>query len=186
MSDESDLDSSRSSGIHSSSDEDNYDHPVAPPNEDASKEHYQKYIKYLQLQQGKLEWRNTTLNESNNVLNAQQLKCSCKRPLKATSSNMISSASQPSSAGLSAAPSESTASDSSKLNDIEKLILSSAKKYTITTAMFLPDKAVFQTKCPDPPTDISNPNHYAKKSTKRDALVTELYTSIDFVLHPRM
>ncbi|KAG2092953.1 uncharacterized protein F5147DRAFT_779514 [Suillus discolor] len=184
MSDKSDLDSSRSSGIHSSSDEDNYDHPVAPPNEDTSKEHYQKYIKYLQLQHGKLEQRNARLNESNNVLNAQQLKRSCKRPLKVTSSNMISSASQPSSAGLSAAP--STASDSSKLNDIEKLILGSVKKYAITTEMFLPNKAIFKTECPDPPTDISNPNRYAKKSTEKDKLVTELYASIDFVLHPWM
>ncbi|KAG2135965.1 hypothetical protein DEU56DRAFT_913059 [Suillus clintonianus] len=186
MSDESGSDSSRSSGIHSGSDledEDNHDRPVAPPSENASKEHYQKYIKYLQLQHGKLEKCNATLNESNNVLNTHQLKCSRKHPLTATSSNTISSASQPSSTGPSAAP--SAASDSMSSN-IEKLILGLAKKYVITTEMFLPDKIVFQTDCPDPPTDISNPNRYAKKSTERDALVTELYTSIDFVLHPRM
>jgi hypothetical protein len=52
--------------------------------------------------------------------------------------------------------------------------------------MFLPDKVNFQTDCPDPPPDISSPNCYAQKSTEKDALITELYMSIDFALHPRM
>jgi hypothetical protein len=92
MSDDSDLNLSRSSGIHSGSysdlaDEADCDQCVAPPGEGASVEHYQKvdsvhhsmdiltyfvqYIKYLQLQHGKLEKCNEALNESNNVLNAQ-------------------------------------------------------------------------------------------------------------------
>ncbi|KAG1861662.1 hypothetical protein F4604DRAFT_1929730 [Suillus subluteus] len=192
MSDESDSNLSRSSGIHSdssldSADEDDRDQHVAPPGEGASVEHFQEYIKYLQLQHGKLEQRNVTLNESNNVLNAQQLKRSHKRPLKVPSSNTISSASQPSS-GLSAAspPAPSATSASSKASDTDKLILGLAKKYAITTEMFLPDKVNFQTDCPDPPADISSPNRYARKSTEKDALVTELYVSINFVLHPRM
>ncbi|KAG2114672.1 uncharacterized protein F5147DRAFT_649834 [Suillus discolor] len=179
---ESDLNST-SSSIHSDSDladESNRDQPVAPPSEGASMEHYQEYIQYLQLQHGKLQQCNAMLNENNNVLNAQQLKCSRKHPPKVSSSNTISSASQLSSAG------PSTASTSSKNSDTEKLILSAAKKYSITTEMFLPDKVIFQTNCPDPPAEISNPNHYAKKSMEKDTLVTELYASIDFVLHPRM
>lgn len=78
------------------------------------------------------------------------------------------------------------ASDSSKTSDVDKLILGLAKKYAITTEMFLPDKVVFQTDCPDPPVDFSDPNRYAKKSVERDALVAELYASIDHVLHARM
>ncbi|KAG1838070.1 hypothetical protein F4604DRAFT_1998347 [Suillus subluteus] len=156
-------------------DEDDRDQHVAPPGEGASVEHFQEYIKYLQLQHGKLEQRNVTLNESNNVLNAQQLKRSHKRPLKVPSSNTISSASQPSS-GLSAAspPALSATSASSKASDTDKLILGLAKKYAITTEMFLPDKVNFQTDCPDPPADISSPNRYARKSTEKDALVTDL------------
>ncbi|KAG1893166.1 uncharacterized protein F5891DRAFT_986156 [Suillus fuscotomentosus] len=123
---------STSSDIHSDSDladESNCDQPVAPPSAGASMEHYQE-----------LQQRNAMLNENNNVLNAQQLKC------------------------------PSTASASSKTSDIKKLILSVAKKYSITTEMFLPDKVIFQTNCPDPPAEILNPNHYAKKSTEKDTL----------------
>lgn len=80
------------------------------------------------------------------------------------------------------------ASDSSKTGDIDsdKLILSLAKKYALTTEMFLPDKVIFQTDCPDPLVDFSNPNRYTKRSTEKDALVAELYASIDHVLHARM
>jgi hypothetical protein len=70
--------------------------------------------------------------------------------------------------------------------DLDKLILGLAKKYALTTEMFLPDKVIFQSDCPDPPVDFSNANHYAKKSTEKDALVAELYASIDHVLHVRM
>ncbi|KAG2078673.1 hypothetical protein BDR04DRAFT_1147368 [Suillus decipiens] len=52
--------------------------------------------------------------------------------------------------------------------------------------MFLPDKVVFQTDCPDPPVDFSDPNRYAKKSVERDMLVAELYASIDHMLHAQM
>ncbi|KAG1822152.1 hypothetical protein DFJ58DRAFT_849931 [Suillus subalutaceus] len=194
MSDESDLNLSRSSG-HSglyldSADEDDCDQRVAPPAEGASVEHYQEYIKYLQLQHGKLEQRNVALNESNNVLNVHQLKRSRKHPLKAPSSNTLSLASQPSSSLSAASPTTlsaplatSATSASYKASDIDKLILSLAKTYMITTEMFLSDKVNFQSDCPDPPADISSPNRYVKKSTEKDTLVTELYMSIDFVLH---
>ncbi|KAG2117610.1 hypothetical protein DEU56DRAFT_919012 [Suillus clintonianus] len=160
--------------------------PVAPPSRGASVEHYQEYIKYLQLQHGQLQQRNASLNESNNVLAAQQLKRSRKRPQLSSprTSSMSQSASVTSSTPESAAT--SVTSDSSKTNEIDKLILGLAKKYALTTEMFLPDKVIFQTDCPDPPADFSAPNRYAKKSTEKDALVAELYASIDHVLHARM
>jgi hypothetical protein len=150
--------------------------------------YFVQYIKYLQLQHGKLEKCNEALNESNNVLNAQQLKHSCKCLLKVpVSSNTISSTSQPSSS-LSAASLTALYSTSAlcKDSDTDKLILGLVKKYAITTEMFLPDKVNFQTDCPDPPPDISSPNCYAQKSTEKDALITELYMSINFALHPWM
>jgi hypothetical protein len=52
--------------------------------------------------------------------------------------------------------------------------------------MFLPDKVIFQTECPDPLVDITSPQRYMKKSTEKAALVTELYASIDHELHPQM
>ncbi|KAG2082175.1 uncharacterized protein F5147DRAFT_660560 [Suillus discolor] len=69
---------------------------------------------------------------------------------------------------------------------IDKLILGLAKKYALTMEMFLPDKVIFQTDCPDPLVDITSPQHYAKKLTEKAALVTELYASIDQELHPQM
>ncbi|KAG2105185.1 hypothetical protein BD769DRAFT_1393339 [Suillus cothurnatus] len=142
--------------------------PVAPPSGNASIEHYQEYVKYLQLQHGQLQKQNASLNETNNILAAQQLKRSCKRP-----SSRVTSVSQSGSVTLSASESAATSvtsSDSSKMGDVDldKLILGLAKN------------------CPDPPVDFSNANHYAKKSTEKDALVAELYASIDHVLHVRM
>ncbi|KAG1802196.1 uncharacterized protein HD556DRAFT_1304359 [Suillus plorans] len=61
-----------------------------------------------------------------------------------------------------------------------------AKKYALTTEMFLPEKVIFQTDCPDPLVDITSPQRYAKKSIEKAALVTELYASIDHELHPQM
>lgn len=132
-----------------------------------------------------------SLNESNNVLAAQQLKRSCKHS-QASSSNRVPSVSQ-SASETSATPSasESTATsgttpDSSKTSGVDKVILGLAKKYALITEMFLPDKVIFQMDCPDPPVDFSSPAHYAKKSTEKAALITELYTSIDYTLHARM
>ncbi|KAG1784292.1 uncharacterized protein HD556DRAFT_1451951 [Suillus plorans] len=167
-----------------SADEGTQCQPVAPPSSGASIEHYQQYIKYLQLQQGQLQQRNASLNESNGILAAQQLKRSRKRPQ--TLSSRVSSMSQTASAILSASESAVSAPASSTTNDVDKLILSLAKKYALTTEMFLPDKVIFQTDCPDPAVDFSNPNRYAKKSTAKDALVAELYASIDHTLHAQM
>lgn len=94
--------------------------------------------------------------------------------------------SQTASAILSTSESAVSAPASSTTNDVDKLILSLAKKYALTTEMFLPDKVIFQTDCPDPAVDFSNPNRYAKKSTAKDALVAELYASIDHTLHAQM
>ncbi|KAG1897927.1 uncharacterized protein F5891DRAFT_1191563 [Suillus fuscotomentosus] len=172
-----------SSSSDSGSDSADEERPVAPPGVNASIEHYQEYIKYLQLQQGWLQQQNMSLNESNNILAVQQLKRSCKRP-----SSRVPSVSQVSVAPSVSSASSVVASDSLKTGDIDsdKLILSLAKKYALTTEMFLPDKVIFQTDCPDPLVDFSNPNRYAKRSTEKDALVAELYASIDHVLHARM
>ncbi|KAG2034082.1 hypothetical protein BDR03DRAFT_1013695 [Suillus americanus] len=121
----------------------------------------------------------------------QQLKHSHKR-LQASSSDRVPSVLQLVSA-TSATPSasESTATsgtipDSSKTSGVDKVILGLAKKYALTTEMPLPDKVIFQTDCPDPPVDFSSPACYAKKSTEKAALITELYTSIDYTLHAQI
>ncbi|KAG1785855.1 uncharacterized protein HD556DRAFT_1450296 [Suillus plorans] len=177
---------SSSSDSGSDSADEGVQRSVAPPGGNASIEHYQEYIKYLQLQQGRLQQQNTSLNESNNILAAQQLKRSRKRPQ--IPSSRVPSVSQGSVAPSMSSASSVVASDSSKMGDIDsdKLILSLAKKYALTTEMFLPDKVIFQTDCPDPLVDFSNPNRYTKRSTEKDALVAELYASIDHVLHARM
>ncbi|KAG2126013.1 uncharacterized protein EDB93DRAFT_1257817 [Suillus bovinus] len=146
-----------------SADEGTQCHPVAPPSSGASIVHYQEYIKYLQLQHGQLQQRNMSLNESNN----------------ASATSVTPSASE--STAISG-----TTPDSSKTSGVDKVILGLAKKYALIMEMFLPDKVIFQTDCPDPPVDFSSPAHYAKKSTEKAALITELYTSIDYTLHARM
>ncbi|KAG2153801.1 uncharacterized protein EDB93DRAFT_1248698 [Suillus bovinus] len=83
--------------------------------------------------------------------------------------------------------SESTATsgttpDSLKTSGVDKVILGLAKKYALITEMFLPDKVIFQMDCPDPPVDFSSLACYAKKSTEKSALITELYTSIDYTV----
>ncbi|KAG1808409.1 uncharacterized protein BJ212DRAFT_1303022 [Suillus subaureus] len=107
-------------------------------------------------------------------------------------SNRVPSVSQLASATSAIpSPSESTATsvttpDSLKTSDVDKFILGLAKKYALTMEMFLPDKVVFETDCPDPPVDFSSPTCYAKKSTEKAALVAELYASINYTLHARM
>ncbi|KAG2142231.1 uncharacterized protein EDB93DRAFT_1105486 [Suillus bovinus] len=177
---------SSSSDSGSGSADEGVQQPVAPPGGNASIDHYKEYIKYLQLQQEWLQKQNMSLNESNNVLAAQQLKCSRKHPQ--ISSSRVPSVSQGSVALSMSSASSIIASDSSNMGDIDwdKLILSLAKKYALTTEMFLPDKVIFQTDCPDSLVDFSDPNCYAKRSTEKDTLVTELYASINHVLHARM
>ncbi|KAG1788982.1 uncharacterized protein HD556DRAFT_1495893 [Suillus plorans] len=174
--------------------------PVAPPSADASTKHLQAYIKQLQLEKGKLEERNTALNATNGTLAAQQLKRRRRSPNQTSSAAALpvsstaslhssmppsSTASSCSSVPPSSAPS-TTVSIITSETIIDKLILGLAKKYALTTEMFLPEKVIFQTDCPDPLVDITSPQRYTKKSIEKAALVTELYASIDHELHPQM
>ncbi|KAG2033660.1 hypothetical protein BDR03DRAFT_984847 [Suillus americanus] len=59
--------------------------PVAPPSSGASIEHYQELIKYIQLQHGQLQKWNASLNDSNGILAAQQLKYSNQNLLRTLS-----------------------------------------------------------------------------------------------------
>jgi len=133
---------------------------------------------YLQLEKGKLEERNATLNTANNVLASQQLKRHHKRSPSQVPSSSISSQSE------SRPSSTVTVSCASESDD--ELIQALGKKYALTTEMFAPSKSIFQSPCPDPPADISGPRCYAKKSDEMAALATELYASIDHKLHPYM
>ncbi|KAG2138254.1 hypothetical protein BD769DRAFT_1384774 [Suillus cothurnatus] len=80
----------------SSSDSEDSDHsiqPVAPPSEGATLEHFQEYVKYLQLQKGKLEDCNAALNATNNILLSNQPQRSCKCSPSQVPSSAVSSAS---------------------------------------------------------------------------------------------
>ncbi|KAG1857470.1 hypothetical protein F4604DRAFT_1931423 [Suillus subluteus] len=195
-----DSDSNLLSLSDSGHDSDDDARPVAPPSADSSTKHLQAYIKQLQLEKGKLEERNAALNATNGTLAAQQLKrrrrsqnqTSSAPAFPASSTASLRSSTPPSttassrsSAPPSSAPS-TTASIITSETIIDKLILGLAKKYALTTEMFLPDKVIFQTDCPDPLVDITSPQRYTKKSTEKAALVTELYASIDHELHPQM
>ena len=68
----------------------------------------------------------------------------------------------------------------------EKVIVDLGKKYGLTIEMFMLDDSIFKLPCPDPPADIQGARRYTKKSTEKDALVTELYGCIDHTLHPYM
>jgi len=68
----------------------------------------------------------------------------------------------------------------------EKVIMDLGKKYGLTTEMFVLDDSIFKLLCPDPPANIQGAHHYTKKSTEKDALMTELYGCIEYVLHPYM
>ncbi|KAG2111376.1 hypothetical protein BD769DRAFT_1642678 [Suillus cothurnatus] len=118
-----------------------------------------KYVKYLQLQKGKPEDCNAALNATNNILLSNQ-------PQQSSMTAMTAGA------------------DSDR--ESEKVIVDLGKKYGLTTEMFVLDDSIFKLPCPDPPADIQGACCYTNKSTEKDALMTELYGCIDYVLHPHM
>ncbi|KAG2038096.1 hypothetical protein BDR03DRAFT_1010256 [Suillus americanus] len=166
--------------LSSDSDSKDSDHsicPVAPPSEGATLEHFQEYVKYLQLQKGRLEERNATLNVTNNILMSNQPKWSRKCPPGQVPLSTASSASSTMTATTAVADSD---------RESEKVIVDLGKKYGLTTEMSMLDDSIFKLPCPDPPADIQGACHYANKSTEKATLMTELYGCIDHMLHPHM
>ncbi|KAG1829440.1 hypothetical protein EV424DRAFT_1535769 [Suillus variegatus] len=164
----------------SDSDSEDSDHsiqPVAPPSEEATLEHFQEYVKYLQLQKGRLEERNATLNATNNILVSNQPKRSRKHSPSQVPLSTASSASSTTTATTAAADSD---------QESEKVIMDLGKKYRLTTEMFMLDDSIFKLPCPDPPANIQGARRYANKSTEKATLITELYGCINHTLHPHM
>ncbi|KAG2137899.1 uncharacterized protein EDB93DRAFT_1253553 [Suillus bovinus] len=151
--------------------------PVTPPSDGATLEHFQEYIKYLQLQKGRLEERNATLNATNNILmsNQPQQSCKCSPGQVPLSTAFLV---------LLATIATTAAADSDR--ESEKVIMDLGKKYGLTTEMFMLDDSIFKLPCPDLPADIQGARRYADKSTEKAALVTELHGCIDHTLHPHM